>query len=201
MEPKFQTSFIPKRPVMDNPKSALPVVKTTNIFSVAANLIFVLTLLASAGLFGYKYLLIKQITDADRQLNAAREAFEADKVEDLLDASTRITTTKNLLEKHFVVSEILVLMQQLTVKNMRFDEFNFKNKNGSPTLEMIGEGSTYNAIAEQSDTFNQNGFFKNQTFNDFSLTDTGTVRAKYLTNLSPELISYKKLIEDNSLDQ
>lgn len=83
MEPKFQSSFIPKKPVVDSPKVFVPVEKERNIFSIIASIIFVITLLVAGGVFGYKYYLDKQIADADIALNEAREAFDINKMKDL----------------------------------------------------------------------------------------------------------------------
>ncbi len=195
MKPKFQTSFIPKRPVIDGSKSTFPVVKNINIFSTIATVLFALTLLVSGGLLGYKYYLTKQIVDADKALNEARAAFEPEKIKELLNASTKIYTIKNLLNDHFVVSELLVLLEQLTLKNTRFNNLTYKNNQNVISINLDGDARTYNALAQQSDIFNRSGFFQNQVFSDFSLSDTGTVKFRYSANILPELVSYKKVTE------
>lgn len=202
MQPQFQTSFIPKKPVFESQKNNLVVVKSRNIFSIIANFMFIITILASGGLFGYKFYLSKQISEADTTLNEARAAFDTNKIQDLLNASTRITTVKTILEKHYIVSELLVLLQQLTNKNIHFDELSFRaNDNNVLSLNIGGESSTYNALAVQSDTLKDSGFFKNETFSDFSLTDKGAVRFRYTANVIPELVSYKKVIDLTTIDQ
>src|SRR5437870_2852513 len=114
MEPKFNTSFIPKKPVADVPVYVDRRPKgTLNIFSLAATLIFAMTLLGAGGVYLYKNLLTSQIVQADKDVNAARAAFETDKIQDLIQANTRIIATKNLLEKHLAVSQILLLLQSL----------------------------------------------------------------------------------------
>lgn len=195
MDPKFQTSFIPKRPVMSSSKIALPAVKNINIFSTIATLLFILTLLASVGLFGYKLYIVRQIVQADKDLNEARAAFEPEKIKELLNASTRIDTIENLLDNHFVVSELLVLLEQITVKNASFSTLTYRNIQNIISINLDGEARTYNALAQQSDIFNKSGFFQQQVFSDFSLTDTGTVRFRYSAVVLPELVSYKKVIE------
>lgn len=195
MDPKFQTSFIPKRPVMSSSKIALPAVKNINIFSTIATLLFILTLLASVGLFGYKLYIVRQIVQADKDLNEARAAFEPEKIKELLNASTRIDTIENLLNNHFVVSELLVLLEQITVKNASFSTLTYRNIQNIISINLDGEARTYNALAQQSDIFNKSGFFQQQVFSDFSLTDTGTVRFRYSAVVLPELVSYKKVIE------
>jgi len=199
MEPKFQTSFIPKKPIISEPGSRVAVSHSINIFSAIATIIFVLTILTSGGVFIYKNILESQILLSDKSLNAAREAFHPEKIQELIDADSRIMATKRLLEKHVAVSELLTLLQSLTVKRMRFTSLSYINKNtGLPTLSIDGEAATYNALAEQKDIFGQNEFIKNPQFSNFSLMDNGAVSVKFFTTLDPKLVSYKKYIESKS---
>lgn len=202
MEPKFNTSFIPKKPIVDTPAPAEFHKKgTKNIFDILATVAFMITLLASGGLFVYKNVLISQIAQADKDVNAARSAFDTTKIQDLLDANSRIMATKNLLEKHIAVSELLLLLQSLTVKKMRFSKFIYDNKNGSPTLSLDSEVQSYNALAQQSDIFSKSEFIKNQQFSNFNLSDNGFIKVKFFAGLDSTLTSYKKAVEAVSLGQ
>ena len=60
MDPKFQTSFIPKSPVIAQVKTS-PSVPQTDIFTSISVTLFVVTLLLLGGVYGYKYYLNKQI--------------------------------------------------------------------------------------------------------------------------------------------
>ena len=64
MEPKFQTSFIPKKPIVDDVGVGVGVVRETNIFSIIAGIFFVLALLTSGGLYVAKIVINKQIAAA-----------------------------------------------------------------------------------------------------------------------------------------
>jgi len=84
MEPKFQTSFIPKKPIISEPGSRVAVSHSINIFSAIATIVFALTILTSGGVFIYKNILESQILLSDKSLNAAREAFIQRKYRSLL---------------------------------------------------------------------------------------------------------------------
>ena len=200
MEPKFQTSFIPKKPIVASQGLQLSPVKDINIFSVIATIIFLVTALASGGVFVYKQLITNQIVKADQDLNAAREAFQTEKIQELIDANSRIMATKNLLEKHVVVSELLLLLNALTVKKMRITDLTYNNRNGSPTVSMSAEAQTYNALADQGRIFSENEFVLNEEFSNFELADSGNVRVKFFANIDPTLVSYKKAVEAVSLN-
>ena len=195
MEPKFQTSFIPKKSIIEAAKLRSSPAPGRNIYSIVATAIFSLTLIASLGLFFYKNILTNQIAQADKEINDARAAFQVETIQDLLDANARITAIKRLLNQHVVVSKFLTLLQTLTVKNVRFYDLDYGNTNGEITLSMDGEGRTYNAIAKQSDIFSKNEFIKEQNFSDFTLDLNGNIKMKFFAKLEPGLVSYKKAVE------
>ncbi len=195
MEPKFQSSFIPKKPLSDSSRVLAPVSKNTNIFSVIATIIFLITLFVSGGLFVYEKIIQKQIGDVKKELDEARVAFETDKINELIDASVRLNSIKGMLEKHFAVSELLFLMQNLTMKTIQFGNFKLDNKSGQPILTMDGEALSYNAVAKQSEVFLASGFIRNVIFSDFSLNDSGLVRFRFTGAVVPRLISYKEAVD------
>jgi|SRR3989338_301759 len=202
MEPKFQSSFIPKKPIITGSVAQSVHVHSVNIFSLLATVIFVITILVAGGGFIYKNVLIGQIATADKNLAAAREAFQPEKIQELIDANAKIMVTKELLEKHVVVSELLAVFQELTVKKMRFSSLVYTSKTeGLPALSIDGETSTYNAMANQQDIFSKNEFLKEPKFSDFALGENGTILVKFFTKVDPRLVSYKKMVESLSINQ
>lgn len=195
MEPKFQTSFIPKKPIGSPVGSGMNIIHSTNVFSVVATVVFIVTLLTSGGLFFYKYTLNNQIQVADQNILTARAAFEPEIIKQLVDVNARIISAKKLLENHVVVSKLLGLMEDLVLKKMRFTEFNYANTDNNPTLTVIGEVQTYNALAEQQDVFLKSGSIKAPVFSNFNLGDNGYITFNFSATVDPTLISYKKTIE------
>jgi hypothetical protein len=198
MEPKFQTSFIPKKPVIDASRVTPPTVKNVNIFSVLANILFLVTVLVSGGLFGYRLYLTSKIVEADKKLDEARSAFEPTIIKSLLDASTRFSTVNGLLENHFAVSGLMSLLEELTLRNVSFSELSYSHNAGIISVSMTGTSRSYNALAKQSEILNQNSLLANQVFSDFSLTDTGNISFKYSANINKELVTYKNTIGGQS---
>jgi hypothetical protein len=196
MEPKFQTSFIPKNPVIATSGQSAVASRSGNIFSMLAGVLFVITVLVSGGLFIYKNILESKRAAADQSLSAAREAFQPEKIQELIDVDSRIVSAKVLLDKHVAISGLLSLLQNLTVRNIRFDNMLYARKgDGSVTLSLDAEAATYNALALEQDIFSKNESMKNPEFSNFSLSENGTVKAKFFANLSPALLSYKKLVD------
>ncbi len=201
MDPKFQTSFIPKSPVVSNAQeSRSSSVANTNIFSVVATVLFIAALIASGALFAYKQLLMSQIQAADRSITAARAAFEPEKIKELLDSDSRINSSKTLLERHVVVSKLLILLQNLTVKRMQLTDLTYSNKSGSHSLLMKAEVQTFNALAQQKEIFARNEFVVRPEFSNFTPKDDGVIGVSFSAVIDSGLVSYKKAIESASLN-
>jgi len=200
MEPKFQTSFIPKRPIGSTASSSSGVVRSTNILSILATIVFIITALTSLGLFFYKQALTGQIEQNDKDIASVSTALEPQKIQDLIDANSRISTTKILLEDHVVLSKLLLLLNDLTLKKMRLTELIYKNQNDISSLSLTGELQTYNALAEEQNIFSKNEFIKNPVFSNFVLGDNGYITVDFRAMIDPNLVSYKKYVE-NSIAQ
>ena len=111
MEPKFQTSFIPKKPIVTGVSSTITrVYGSTNIFSVIAMAFFLVTVITSGGLFFYKKVLTSQIAQADTEITAARKALEVDKIQELINANAKIKSSRDLLDKHVAVSNLITFI-------------------------------------------------------------------------------------------
>lgn len=200
MEPKFQTSFIPKRPIVAQEGTGIKVIRSTNIFSVIATVMFLVTIIISGGLFVYKTVLSGQIEQAKKEVEMARGAIEPEKIKELIDANSRIVSSKNLLDTHVASSKILLLLQDLTIKRMRFTELTYRNLEDEIDLNIKGEVQTYNALAQQETIFSQSEFFKNPKFSSLSLSENGAVLVEFTAKLDPSVVSYKKALESAPLD-
>jgi hypothetical protein len=195
MEPKFQTSFIPKNPIVATQGPAITVVKSTSIVSFLAVLLFIATLIAFVGLFVYKGVLTQQIADADMSLVDARSNFEPEKIQELLDANTRIGSVTGLLDKHSIISPLLLSLQGSVIRRIRLTSFLYVHKDSKASVTLDMEAQGYNAMAGQEKDFSESEFFKNQFFSDFALTENGAVKVRFFANILPEFLSYKKQVE------
>ncbi len=195
MEPKFQTSFIPKKPIVPGQSTGFAVVRQTNIFTIIATIIFLVTILSAGALYFYKSLLQSQIADGDKKVDQARAAFQPDKIKELFDFNARMVAAKTLLDNHVVVSKFLHLMESDTLKNMKIDNLSYKSAAGLSTISMKAQARSYNALVQQQNIFTQSDFVKNAQFSNFSPIDDGNVTVSFMANLLPEVVSYKKAVE------
>ncbi len=196
MEPRFQTSFIPKKPIVATQgSSSAPVIRTTNIVTLIANVMFVVALVVSGGLFFYKQLLQKQIATVGQSIDDARGAFQIEKIQELIDADARLNAITNLLNNHVSVSKLLTFLSEVTVKKVKINELIYKSEAGATTVTMKVEAASYNALAAQGEVFSKNEFIKTPFFTNYSTADNGFIRADFSSKIDTTLTSYKKSIE------
>ena len=201
MEPKFQTSFIPKKPIVTAPGSAFSPIHSTNIFSTIATILFILTLIASLGLFLYKNILLGKISEGEKNLSEARSAFQPEKMQELIYANSRIIAVNTLLQNHLMPSRLLSLLETLTLKKTRFTRLEYGVHKGAYTLSIDGDVLSYNALSEQLDVFTSSDFLKEVTLSSFNLGENGIVKAVLSSHFSPSLVSYKEYTSSVKTDQ
>ena len=199
MEPQFQASFIPKKPIVSNAPVAVSNFSgsghsTVSIFNVICIAIFIVVIMAWGALFSYKIYLQKQILSVDQQISAARDAFQPETIKQLLDVSQKISSTKVVLENHRAVSAIIDFLESSTIRKMKFNSMSFSNKEGKIVLTLEGEAPSYADIAVQSQIFSSETQMTDQSFSSFDLTDTGNVKTTFTAVINPNMISYKEKV-------
>ncbi len=201
MQPNFQNSFIPKKPIDNTPDRPSGTNPEINIFSLAATIVFICMALLFGGLYFYKTILVKNLATAKEELESARSAIEPENIQKILDANSRITTSVGLLEKHLTTSKLLVFLGDSVVRKMKFTDLLYTNKDGIPTITINSEVQTYNAFAYQESVFSQNELVKFQDFSGISLAENGNIKFKFTARLDPSLVSYKKSLESINTEQ
>lgn len=199
MEPKFQTSFIPKSSV---------VMKTTDIKSpttvtllpIVATVMLILSILSAGGIFFYQQYLGRKIIQANDALVLAQAAFEPKIINELMLVSDQIKSVKELLEKHIIVSNLFTIFQSSTIPSVRFTTFTFERKeNGLITVGIEGEGASYSHVAKQAEILSSSDFVKNVFFSRLSLNDKNIVIFKLSADVDDKAISYQEALKRLSI--
>lgn len=200
MEPKFQSSFIPKKPVSSAPQvmSGKP---TSNIFYIVSVIIFIIVLALCAGLFAYKKVLVSQIKNADNQITETRKDFAEDTIKKLLGYNDRIVFANRILSNHIVLYPMFTELQNLTLKNISFSNFSYTNKDGIINLSSDVLAKNFNALSQQSLAFSGSKYISNSVFSGFKLTEQGNISAKFTLNLDGALVSYRRNIDTYNTNQ
>ena len=197
MDTKFQTSFIPKKAL--NETTGRPRPESVSIFFIIGVILFILALAAAGGVFGYKKILIKSITDMNSRLAQAKNAFEPEFINTANSLNKRIEASKKLLNAHTVTSSIFDLLENDTLASVKFDTFSYAlSDNGVNTLALAGQAKNFSSIALQSDIFGQEKSIKNPVFSDLNPDQSGNIVFKFNASLDPSLVSYRKNLTTGS---
>ena len=196
MDPKFQTSFIPKKPIIGGSnRNSSPI----NLFTLLGTVIFIAALALSGGAFFYQKVLTKQIEKNQADLERAKDDFDPETINTVVRFDARTQTGKKLLESHISVTPIFDYLSKITLQSVRFRDFEFTYI--SPTdilVEMKGIAQSYTSVALQSDILNEQKNLKDTIISDMSLESTGNISFGVSTKLNADLLSYVKRLAMNA---
>jgi len=195
MEPNFQTSFIPKKPMIEERTvSSRPV----GLLSIISIFLFFSVIIASGVLYFYEGILKKNIVNMENDLNLAKDRFEPSKIIELQVLDKRLVASSEILSKHITISPIFQALQNITMKTVSYTKFDYNfsgNKNEKVQIKMSGIAVGYKSVALQSDLFTENKYFIDPVFSNLSLDDKGNVIFDLEFLVDPNFIDYEKVLK------
>lgn len=211
METKFQTSFIPKKPVASTigVGSPSPHRRTNSVFMTIATLIFILSLVGAGGVYAYKQYLLNAQDTYKQDLATREKQFNVDLIAQLKGENVKIDTAKSLLNSHIALSQIFDIIGRLTIANVRFLSFDATvpavgSADNSIKITMQGYGTSLSAVAFQSDVLGRldqyglRNIVKNPILSNPSLGTNGTVSFGFSATIDPATLSYENMISPTS---
>ncbi len=191
MEQNFQTSFIPKKPmVRDTVKYSRPI----GFFTVITFFVLLTVVLVAGGFYFYKGVLQKNIQSMSNDLALAKNRFEPARIAELQVLDKRLDAASEILSKHVVITPIFQALQAITMKTVQYTSFNytFGGKPGDKiNVHMSGVASGYSYLALQSDLYAKNKNFFNPVFSNLTLNEEGKVVFDLEFSVDPSFIDYK----------
>ncbi|MFA5936787.1 MAG: hypothetical protein WC822_02820 [Candidatus Paceibacterota bacterium] len=200
MEQNFQTSFIPKKPMIEERATGSQPVSLLTIISFA---IFFTLIIASGALFFYKGMLANDIVKMENDLNLAQNRFEPSKIVQLQDLNQRLNAANEILSKHVAISPIFKALQLITMKNISYTKFDYEfneGVNAKIMVKMSGIAIGYKSVALQSDLFAKNKYFIDPIFSNLMLDDKGNVIFDLEFSVDPNFVDYKKTLQTTNED-
>ncbi len=196
MEPKFQSSFIPKGPISST-ATALPARRTEekSLLSFLAFIIFAASVLLAMGMFGYKFYLKYRIGKMGADLASFRATLQPETIRELTRLNDRIISTKDLLSKHRALTPLFKFLELSTPKTARLNNFHYSMTGQGLELSLDGEARGYAALALLADVFNKSQYFKDSIFSDLNLNERGDVSFSFKAMVEPNLVSYDREVE------
>lgn len=198
MEPKFQSSFIPKGP---HANTFIPKPPTSSrsggggVLSFVATLIFITAVVLAGGVFGYKTYLKYSINRMGADLEQARATLQPEVITELTSLSKRIVAAREIVSKHQVLTPFFRFLETSTPVGVRFSAMNYASTISGLELTMNGQARGYASLALLSDILNRSGNFKEITFSDLRLNDRGEVSFSFKALVDPQAVSYARVVE------
>lgn len=197
MDQNFQTSFIPKKPIMEDRVRSSS--SSVGLFMIASIFIFFTVLLGSAGLYFYKNSLMAQLTTMKTDLNLAKNRFEPSAISKLQILDKRLNAGTEILSKHIAISPIFKAIESVTIKNVRYSKFSYSLTDTSKIeVKMNGQAIGYRSVALQADLLSKNKYFIDPVFSNLSLDSKGNVLFDLSFSVDSSLVGYKQMLETSS---
>jgi hypothetical protein len=193
MDQNFQTSFIPKKPIV-NERTAPT--RSVGILFVISFFILITVLVATGGLYLYKSYLKKQIDSMQVSLTTAQNSFEPSKITELQTLDKRLDAATEILKNHINITPIFDALEQLTMKTVRYTKFNYDlSADGSAVdVKMSGQAVGYRAVALQADLFATNKNLINPVFSNLTLDNSGNVIFDLEFSVNPSFVNYQQTL-------
>lgn len=195
MEVKMQTSFIPKKPIIESTSSSSGV----SLFLLLSIILFIVAVALAGGVWLWQKSLIAQIEKDKIDLAAVKDSYEEGTIKPLIRLNDRIEESKNLLASHIAVHPVFVLLEENVIQNVQLKTFKFSAAgNNKINLELSGIAKNYDALSKQSDAFGAphlRDYITEPVISDFSLNQDGTVAFTFKALINSDLISYEKVLE------
>ncbi len=199
MEQNFQTSFIPKKPMV---RESATTPRSVNFFTIISLFILFTILLVTGGLYFYKGIMAKDVVAKKSNLTLAKNRFEPSKIQELQVLDRRLNAANEILSKHIAVTPIFQALQEMTMKSVRFTKFSYsfgESDQSRINVKMSGVTLGYSFLALQSDLFAENKNFIDPVFSNLFLNENGNVAFELDFSVNPSFVDYKvQLLTDQN---
>ncbi len=194
MDQNFQTSFIPKKPMVEQVTSTGG--KSVGLVVIISIVIFLTMVLVSGGAYLYKQALTKNITQMETDLGLAKNRFEPAEISKLKLLDRRLRSSNDILNAHIAISPIFDALEVLTMKTIRYTKFSYDfGTNNKILVKMSGQAIGYRSVALQSDLFLKNKNLIDPVFSNLSLDDKGNVLFDLEFSVDPSFVNYKQIVK------
>ncbi|MGI9118183.1 MAG: hypothetical protein ACR2IQ_01370, partial [Minisyncoccia bacterium] len=116
MEPTFQTTFIPKKPLVENQVTSTSTGVSLSV--LLATILLVVSCALAGGVYLYRIRVNSTVLDMQKQLEQSSISFDADLAFTIEDTSKRLSVAQTLLNNHVSFSPLLVTLGENTLKTI-----------------------------------------------------------------------------------
>ncbi len=177
MEPKFGTSFIPKKTLATAAGTQKKGKRPLSIVALFVIITFIMALgsvVLSVGLFLYQQVIETNISRKTDTLNRAQAAFEPALIQELVRIDSRINAAETILNQHITPSVLFEALEELTLKSVQFQNFNLsKAGDNKINISMKGIANDFSGVALQAEVFGNSKLIRDPIFSNLNLNQNG----------------------------
>ncbi len=214
MDKRNKISFIPRKPISRKTRT---VHRPMSLKIALSFVVFLITIAAYGGMFFYKNNLNESLKNEQLKLSSAKQKLDpGNTIESAQKFQKKVTEIKKLLDSHIAPSVVFNLLQDITLKSVRFTSFQFSSKKSTQinknvkkqkqqtvfSVTLKGIAPNYSSVAYQSDVIKKEIGSKNGRINSFvlsgiSLGKGGNVLFSLKLELVPSFLAYSSVVVQN----
>ena len=194
MENSFQTSFIPKKPIIGANVISDSKSSTVSVFIILSTVTLLIVAGITGGLFFYNKYLSGQIDVLSASIVKSQSNFDQETITELSLYNKRYSTANSVLNSHIVLSPLFKLISDVTIPTVQYTKFNEDTVTNDVSVKMSGIARDYRSVALQADVFNssKSRSFKNVVFSNITRDKSGSVFFDIVFSIDKSLLSYDK---------
>lgn len=200
MDPKFRSSFIPKKPLTTGSVPVKTRRFSLGIIMIISVVIFLISAGASSFLFGYQLVLKDRIDKKGIELESARNKIDSSFIDSIKRFNDRLNVASILLSDHTTASAFFAFLEENTLRNIEFNSLGYSFSDTNEIMvTMQGKASGYNSLVLQSDVFAHSDMLRNPVTSGIELDDSGKVGFTIDAILNKPLLKYEadEFFDDN----
>lgn len=188
--PPDAASFIAKTTTL--PK---PVYKSRGLgfLTIISVLLLVVSFAALAGVWLYMGVLRGDMDKLSADFDKTKKEFDVASIQDLSGVSISIDVSKKILQSHVAVSRIMDLLEQNTLPDVRFINFNYGGSGGDKgnIIALSGDAKSYTTLAEQALALESVKNIESLSLSNLSLRSGGRIGFDLSIVINPALVNYQ----------
>lgn len=197
MNPKFRSSFIPKKPIVTKSLDSKKY-RSFNILTFVATVVFVIALAASGGVVAYERFIETSIDQKGIELENARQAIDPELIEEFRALDKKLRTAEKLFGRHIAMTLFFDFLESSTLQNVQYTEFSYiLGSDGVISINMQGVARSFNTVTLQSDLFNDSDVILDPVFSNLNLDKSGNVLFDVTANIDPSFVLYRNAFSDD----
>jgi len=177
VDPKFRSSFIPKKPLPVKSSGKVKQHHSFNLVIFLAAILFIAAIGLTGAAFFYENVMETRVNEKGNELNSKKNSLDLGSVEAYRALGKRLEAAQTLMNTHKAVSKLFHTLNEKTLHNISYTGIDIKDTlNGlNPAVEIEGLASSFNALTVQTDVFRRENIIKDMEFSEISLDGSGNV--------------------------